>query len=110
MKQRIATIAMTLMVAMAASAKDIKTAIFTTTPQMHCENCEKKIKMGLRFEKGIKSIDTSVEKPTVTIKYDAKKTSTDKISEAFGKIGYNVRLLKKGESVKLNTNEPCKNM
>jgi len=36
------------MVAMIAAAKDIKTVVFTTTPQMHCENCENKIK-GNRF-------------------------------------------------------------
>ncbi|MBF1515972.1 MAG: heavy-metal-associated domain-containing protein, partial [Prevotella pallens] len=31
-------IMMLAMVAITASAKDIKTVIFTTTPQMHCEN------------------------------------------------------------------------
>ena len=32
----------------AKSAND--TLIVTTTPQMHCANCENKIKNGLRFE------------------------------------------------------------
>ena len=32
------------MVAMIAAAKDIKTVVFTTTPQMHCESCEAKIR------------------------------------------------------------------
>lgn len=38
-------IAMTLLLTttMVAMAKDIKTAVFTTTPQMHCEACENKI-------------------------------------------------------------------
>ena len=33
-----------MMIAIVASAKDYKTVIFTTTPQMHCSNCENRIK------------------------------------------------------------------
>ena len=50
-----------LMVSAVTFAKDIKTVVFTTTPQMHCENCENKIKNNLRFEKGVKEITTSVD-------------------------------------------------
>lgn len=64
-----------IMVAMVGFAKDIKTVVFTTTPQMHCEACENKIKNNLRFEKGIKSIETSVPNQTVTVKYNADKTT-----------------------------------
>ena len=41
-------------------AKDIKTLVVTTTPPMHCESCENKIKGNLRFEKGVKKIETSI--------------------------------------------------
>ena len=41
-------------------AKDIKTVVVTTTPQMHCNNCELKIKNNLRFEKGVKKIETDI--------------------------------------------------
>ncbi len=54
MKKSIITLVL-LMVAMIASAKELKTVIFTTTPQMHCANCENKVKGNLRFEKGVKS-------------------------------------------------------
>lgn len=64
-----------IMVAMVGFAKDIKTVVFTTTPQMHCEACENKIKNNLRFEKGIKNIETSVPNQTVTVKYNADKTT-----------------------------------
>lgn len=70
------------------SAKDIKTLVVTTLPQMHCDNCEKKIKGNLRFEKGIKSIETNVEKQSVTITYDADKTTPDAIIRSFQKFGY----------------------
>lgn len=33
--------------------KELRVLIMTPTPQMHCENCENKIKKNLRFEKGI---------------------------------------------------------
>ena len=33
-----------MLTATAALAKDIKTVVLTTNPEMHCNNCEKKIK------------------------------------------------------------------
>ena len=51
------------------------TLVVTTTPQMHCANCEKKIKDHIRFVKGTKKIETSVPKQTVTIVYDSKKSN-----------------------------------
>lgn len=55
--------------------REIKTVFFTTTPQMHCAACENKIKNNLRFEKGIKNVETSVPNQTVTVKYNADKTT-----------------------------------
>ena len=89
-----------LMVSAVTFAKDIKTVVFTTTPQMHCENCENKIKNNLRFEKGVKEITTSVDNQTVTVKYDADKTTPDKIQQGFKKFGYEARQLKDGEKIK----------
>lgn len=99
-----------MLFAVAGMAKDIKTVIFTTTPQMHCENCENKVKNNLRFEKGVKAIDTSIENQTVTVKYDADKTTVDKLQKGFTKFGYTARQVKKGEKVARNTNEVCPNM
>ena len=74
-----------------AAAKDIKTLVVTTTPQMHCTNCEKKIKGNLRFEKGVTKIETDVEGQKVTITYDADKTTPERITQAFQKFGYTAR-------------------
>ena len=81
----------------AVGAKDIKTIVFTTQPQMHCQNCENRIKNGVRFVKGVKKIETNVEKQTVTIEYDADKTTTEDIKKGFKKIGYEVRQVVKQE-------------
>ena len=71
--------------------KDIKTVVLTTNPQMHCANCEKKIKENIRFEKGIKSIKTDLDTKTVTIEYDADKTTVPAIIEGFKKIKYEAK-------------------
>jgi copper chaperone CopZ len=91
-------------------AKDIKTVVVTTTPQMHCNNCEMKIKNNLRFEKGVKKIETSIDAQTVTITYDADKTNVSKLLDGFGKFGYSARELKSGEKVDKNSDESCPNM
>lgn len=99
MKKFLSFMMMALVSTSVALAKDIKTVIVTTQPQMHCVNCENKIKKNLRFERGIKDITTSVPDQTVTIKYDAKKTSVEKLLKAFTKFGYTARELKEGEKV-----------
>ena len=68
--------------------KDIKTVVLKTQPEMHCENCEKKIKENIRFEKGIKDIKTNLVDKTVTIEYDADKTNVENIIAGFKKIKY----------------------
>ncbi len=92
-----------LMISVAIFAKgEVKTVVYTPTPMMHCQGCENKIKGNLKFIKGIKSIATDLEKQTVTITYDAKKTTTEKIEAGFNKIGYEVKTVntKKSDSKK----------
>ena len=57
-------------------------------PKMSCQNCENKIKSNLRFEKGIKSIETSLDSQTVTVVFNPKKTNVENIQKGFKKIGY----------------------
>lgn len=97
MKRIILFFAMLLSV-MAVSAKDIKTVVFTTNPVMHCASCEDKIKTNLRYEKGVKSIATNVAEQRVTVNYDAAKTSAEKIQKAFGKFGYEAKVVECGEA------------
>lgn len=88
-----------MLTALVATAKDIKTVVLTTTPQMHCESCENKIKGNLKFEKGVKDIETNVKEQKVTVKYDADKTTPCNIVAAFSKFGYTaqpVEMVQKG--------------
>ena len=67
------------------------TLTVTTLPQMHCQNCENKIKSNIRFGKGTKKIETSVDDQRVTIIYDGKKAKYEDYVSAFRKIGYEIK-------------------
>lgn len=67
------------------------TLTVTTLPQMHCQNCENKIKSNIRFVKGTKKIETSVDDQRVTIIYDGKKAKYEDYVAAFKKIGYEIK-------------------
>lgn len=76
-----------------AGAKDLRVLVMTPTPKMHCESCENKIKKNLRFEKGVKKIETSVENQTVTVTYDATKTDVKSLQSAMKQIGYDTKVV-----------------
>ncbi len=96
MKKAFVSFALMLM-ALGVSAKDIKTLVVTTEPQMHCASCENKIKGNLRFEKGVKGIDCNIPDQRVTITYDADKNKPENLIKAFEKFGYKATQVKKDE-------------
>ncbi len=69
-------------------AQNIKEVVFTTDPEIECQNCVKKIKDNLRFEKGVKAIDPDLNTKLVTIQYDSEKTNPENLIKAFAKIKY----------------------
>ena len=98
------------MVAMIAAGKELKTVVFTTTPQMHCQSCEAKIKGNIRFEKGVKEIKTDVEAQKVYITFDPKKTTEEKLQKAFEKFGYKAEKTDKDAKIPVHGDEQCENM
>ena len=93
--KRLSFIIFALSFSVALFAKDIKTVVLKTQPEMHCTGCEKKIKENIRFEKGVKSITTNLDDKTITIEYDAEKTNVQNIIKAFKKIKYEASEVKK---------------
>ena len=89
-----------LVLATVCFGKDIRTVVLTTLPEMHCANCEKKIKENIRFEKGVKSIKTDLKTKTVTVEYDADKTNVQDIIKGFKKIKYEATEVKKDKEKK----------
>lgn len=86
--KRILSLAFALVMVMAVMAADKATAYFNVNPVMTCQNCENKIKTNLRYEKGVKTIATSIPDQVVTVTYDPAKTNTNNLIAAFKKIGY----------------------
>lgn len=74
-------------------AKDIQEVCFTPNPPMSCQNCENKIKKNIRFEKGVKQIETNLNEQKITVTYDADQTNPQKIENGFEKIGYQVTIV-----------------
>lgn len=91
-------LAVLLMFTVSCMAKEIKTVVFKTSPEMHCANCEDRIKSNLRFEKGVKDIQTNLEDKTVTIKYDSDKTTVAQLIAGFRKIDYVATVYEGGTS------------
>lgn len=95
--KKLALICAMMLTAVVSQAKDIKTVIVTTQPQMHCASCENKIKGNLRFEKGVKQIECDIPQQRVTITYDAEKTTPNAIIQSFGKFGYKATEVKQDQ-------------
>ena len=74
-------------------AKDLRVVIFKVE-QLCCEKCEAKIKKNLPFEKGVKGLKCDIPTQTVTITYDADKTSIEKLQKGFAKFEYTAELVK----------------
>lgn len=74
------------------SAKNMRKVTFKVL-QMVCENCEKKVQKNISFEKGLKELRTNVKEKTVTIVYDADKTTVEKLKEGFAKINYEAKVI-----------------
>ena len=106
MKKSILAISLCLLAAV-GYAKDIKTVVVTTTPQMHCVNCENRVKTNLIKVKGVEGITTSLVAQTVTVKYDADKISEADLIKSFQDFKYEARKLKDGEKVVREKHE-CK--
>lgn len=73
-------------------AKDLRKVTFKVI-QMECPNCEKKVKKNISFEKGLKKLDTDLSHRTVTITYDAEKTSVEKLKDGFRKFSYEAKVI-----------------
>ena len=73
-----------------AQKKAVKTV--TLNVGMHCQNCVKKVKENISFEKGVKALEVNLEKKTVTITYDPAKTNEATLKKAVEKLGYTCSL------------------
>lgn len=57
---------------------------------LHCDNCVNKVRENISFERGVKDLHVCLEDQSVSIKYDASKTSEDALKKAIEELGYEV--------------------
>ena len=67
---------------------EIKEVTFVV--EFDCENCAKKIRENVSFEKGVKDLKVTLEDRTVALKYDAAKTSEETLKASIEELGYPV--------------------
>lgn len=72
---------------------EVKTVVFKSDG-MHCQKCAEKVNGNIAFEKGVLDLKTDVKTRTITIKYDASKTSVEKLAAALKKLGYASEVVK----------------
>ena len=92
-KKMILLVAMTILAVSVSAqvnkqAKPKKTEEVTFTVSMTCEGCKEKIEKNISWEKGVKDLEINLEKKTVKINYDPKKTSEEKLKKAIEKLKF----------------------
>lgn len=98
-KKLITLLAVLFLCIATAMAKDFRTVVFKVE-QMVCQNCEKKVKDNIKFEKGLKNFSIDLPNKVVTITYDAEKTNVEQLKAGFKKFKYEAVVLedKKAEN------------
>lgn len=83
------------------SKGEIKEVTFVV--DFDCENCAKKIRENVSFEKGVKDLKVTLEDKTVALKYDAAKTTETALKTSIEKLGYPVKgVLAPGQKAEQN--------
>lgn len=71
----------------AKTAKDGMETIRIKTSAV-CEMCKETLEKAMSYEKGVKTSSLDVDSKMLTVTFDPKKTSADKIKTAITKAGY----------------------
>lgn len=71
-----------------SKAQDNKLEELKIKSSVVCDMCKTTIEKELAFEKGVKKSTVDVDSKIVTVLYNPKKTTPDKIRTAISKIGY----------------------
>lgn len=82
MRKMILSIAMVLMALTAAAEKQTVTLY---VHDMECNSCKAKVEKTLAFERGVQDLEFNLEKRQVTIVFNDKKTTIEKLQQALMK-------------------------
>lgn len=73
-----------------------------------CDMCKETLEKAMAYEKGVKKSDLNVESKILTVTFDPKKTSLDKIRVVITKTGYDADSLPADKNAYDNLNACCK--
>lgn len=73
-----------------------------------CDMCKETLEKAMAYEKGVKKSDLHVESKILTVTFDPKKTSLDKIRVVITKTGYDADSLPADKNAYDNLNACCK--
>jgi len=71
---------------------NLSTVVYCTS--IDCENCAKKIRENVSFEKGVKDLKVDLSSRTVKIEFDPSRTDTLRLEKAINKLGYEARVVR----------------
>jgi len=88
-------IVLTALSVMNVGAKNQKAKLDTVVycTSLDCEQCAKKIRENVSFEKGVKDLKVDVNTKMVEIQFEASKTDTLQLRKAINKLGYEARVV-----------------
>jgi copper chaperone CopZ len=73
-----------------------------------CDMCKETLEKAMAYEKGVKKSDLHVDSKILTVTFDPKKTSLDKIRVAITKTGYDADNLQADKNAYENIDPCCK--
>jgi len=91
-----AALAALMVMTMSAEAKNVKVKLQTVVycTDIDCENCAKKIRENVSFEKGVRDLKVDVPAKTVEIQFDPARTDTLQLKKAIKNLGYEAKVVK----------------
>ena len=89
-------------------AQNTNTAEIKITTSAVCETCKKTIEQALAFEKGVKKSVLDLTTKVVTVTYNPKKTTPEKIKLAISNAGYDADEVKANPKAYKKLEECCK--
>jgi copper chaperone CopZ len=101
-------------VAFSVSAQKANKEVLTIKTKIYCDHCLKcgscagKMNLGLRKYPGIKKVDINSEANTITVVYNPKKTSPEKIRKSISEAGFDADEVKANPAAVETLDECCK--
>ena len=89
MRTLLSLIALPALLFFSSCSAQIKNAQTTTVRiDGDCPMCEKTIETELVYERGVKAVDVDLERNTILVSIDPKKTDREKVRTSVTKLGY----------------------